>query len=211
MRISVIGSGRMGSGLVKTLASGQADLVWASRDPAKVARKVRELGLEGRVGVGTHADAFGADMIILALWHRDLPAFVEQYRTQLAGKVVVNIANPFTADFSDFTTPWDCSAAEEFQRMVPEARVVGAFKNAFWVVFDDPQFPEGDADCFVTSDDAEAKAMVMEALGGLPFRVLDGGGLQNCRTLERMTLFAREVALRHGFYPRIAWRLLGRV
>jgi predicted dinucleotide-binding enzyme/uncharacterized protein YciI len=209
MQISVIGSGRMGSGLVKTLARVYSDLLWVGLDSGEVVHKIRDLGLEGRVEAATHVQGFQTDIVILAMWHRDMPAFVEQHRSQLAGKIVINIANPFTADFNDFTTPWDTSAAEEFQRMAPEARVVGAFKNTFWAVFDDPSFPEGEADCFVTSDDADAKAIVMKALSGLPFRVLDGGSLKNSRTIERMTLFSREVAVRYGFYPRVTWRLLG--
>jgi predicted dinucleotide-binding enzyme/uncharacterized protein YciI len=209
MRISVIGSGRMGIGLIKSLASVYSDLLWVGRDRAAVRSQIQELGLEERVEAASHAEGLQAEIIILAMWHRDLEGLVQQYRPQLAGKIVVNIANPFTADFNGFTTPWESSAAEEFQRLLPEARVVGAFKNTFWVVFDDPSFPEGASDCYVTSDDEEAKRVVMAALQPLPFRVLDAGRLSNNRTIERMTLLAREIAVRYGFYPRVTWRLLG--
>ena len=60
----------------------------------------------------------------------------------LTGKLLIDISNPFNADYSDFVTPWDTSAAEELQRRFPQARVVGAFKNVFWEVFDHPQFGE---------------------------------------------------------------------
>ncbi|HLO04469.1 MAG TPA: NAD(P)-binding domain-containing protein [Symbiobacteriaceae bacterium] len=210
MQIAVIGSGSMGTGLVKVLAGAYESIIWAGRNPARIAQQIAEADLTGRVAAASHQEALAqAEIIILALWHRDLPGFVAQYRSQLAGTTLVHIANPFNEAFSDFTTPWDRSAAEEFQALVPEAHVVGAFKTTWWVVFDQPQFPEGLSDCYVTADDEEAKARVMEALRPLPFRVLDGGALPNNRIIERMTLFARELGRRYKHSPRISWRLLG--
>ena len=134
---------------------------------------------------------------------------VKQYRELLAGKILVQLANPFTEDFSDFTTAYDTSAAEQLAELIPTAHIVGAFKNIFWVVFDQPQFPEGIADVLVTGDDEAAKAAVMRLLDPLPFRILDGGALRNNRVIERMTLLSREIAIRYDHYPRVAYRLLG--
>jgi hypothetical protein len=210
MQLAVIGSGSMGTGLVKVLAGANERIIWAGRQPAQIAARIQEAGLTERVVAASHAEALDqAEMVILALWHRDLPDFVARYRSQLAGKILIHIANPFTEDFNDFTTPWDRSAAEEFQALIPEAHVVGAFKTTWWVVFDQPQFPEGLSDCYVTANDPEAKARVMAALAPLPFRVLDGGLLQNNRIIERMTLFSRELGRRYKHSPRISWRLLG--
>ncbi|UUZ93119.1 hypothetical protein LJK87_49370 [Paenibacillus sp. P25] len=49
----------------------------------------------------------------------------------------------------------------------------------------------------------------MRLLESVPFRVLDGGRLSNNRTIERMTLFEREVALRYGNYPYVSFRMFG--
>ena len=122
---------------------------------------------------------------------------------------LVDIANPFTEDFTDFTLDETTSAAEVLAATVPGARVVGALKNTFWVVLQDPEFPEGESDILVTGDDPDAKALVMGVLHPLPFRVLDAGPLRNSRTIERMTLLSREIALTYGHYPRTTWRLLG--
>lgn len=209
MQIAVIGSGRMGTGLIKSLAPLYPDVVWAGRSPEKIAQKIAELGLSGRVRAADHATGVQAGVIILTLWHRDTPAFVAQHGAALQGKIVVHIANPFNEEHDDFTTAWDTSAAEEFQRMVPGARVVGAFKTTMAATFDHPIFPEGRSDVLVAADDAEAKATVMDLLRPLPFRVLDAGGMINNRTIERMILMGREMALRYGYYPQAGWRLLG--
>ncbi len=210
MQIAVVGSGRMGTGLVKQLAAVHPSVMWAGRTPEEIRLRIDEMGLAGKVSATSHRDALAAaDIIILALWHHDLPQFIAPYRSLVAGKILIHIANPFNEQFDDFTTPWDRSAAEEFQALVPEARVAGAFKTTWWVVFDNPDFPEGPSDCYVTADDESAKAQVMEALRPLPFRILDGGTLRNNRIIERMTLFSRELGRRYGHSPRISWRLLG--
>ena len=80
-----------------------------------------------------------------------------------AGKLLIDISNPFNADYSDFVTPWDTSAAEELQRRFPQTRVVGAFKNVFWEVFDHPQFGETISDVLITGDDRNSESAIPSA------------------------------------------------
>jgi 8-hydroxy-5-deazaflavin:NADPH oxidoreductase len=208
-RVAVIGSGRMGRGLMRLLTPHWPGLLWGSRDPQRLVGTIGELGLAGQVEPVDHARAAQAEIVVLALWHHDAVAFARAHAGALAGRVVVDIANPFTEDFTGFTVPETTSAAEVLAQAAPGAHVVGAFKNTFWVVFDDPVFPEGPSDVLVAGDDPAAKRQVLELLAPLPFRALDAGGLANNRTIERMTLLGRELAVRHGHYPRISWRLLG--
>ncbi|MCC9311853.1 NAD(P)-binding domain-containing protein [Kitasatospora sp. RB6PN24] len=200
----------MGTALIGALSPHHRHILWASRDERRSADAVRRIGLDDHVRPADHEEAVKqADIIFLAIWHQDELDFVERHREHLAGKTLVQLANPFTADFTDLTTAYDTSAAEQLAEQIPEARVVGAFKNIFWVVFDQPQFPEGVSDLLVTGDDEAAKATVMRLLDPLPFRVLDGGTLRNNRVIERMTLLSREIAVRYDHYPRVAYRLLG--
>jgi NADPH-dependent F420 reductase len=209
MKISVLGTGRMGRGLVKSLAPQLDQLIWGSRSPEQVKGLADEIGLPTTVKPAAYEEALQADIVIPAMWFRDLLPWARENRQRLAGKIVVDIVNPFTADFTDFTTEWGTSAAEELQRAIPQSRVVGAFKNTFFRVFDAPVHHGVHSDVYVTSDDGAAKQQVMELIGPLPFRVLDGGSLKNNRTIERMTLFEREVALRYGHYPYVSFRLFG--
>lgn len=207
--VAVVGSGRMGSGLVDLLAA-HVDVVWASRHPGQLASRLPDLSHHDRVRPVDHSSALEADLLVLALWHDDAVAFVRRHAEELAGTVVVDIANPFTADFQGFSLPETTSAAEELAAAAPGARVVGAFKNTWWVVLADPgTFPEGPSDVLVTGDDAASKDLVMATFAPLPFRFLDAGALVNSRTVERMALLGRELAQRTGSYPRTGWRLLG--
>ncbi|ERK70650.1 NADPH-dependent F420 reductase [Leifsonia aquatica] len=208
-RLAVIGSGRMGDALVRLLAAHGGEVVWAGRAPERLQRTIDELGLVRVRPLGVREAIDVSDVIVLALWHQHALEFVSEHQRRLQGKIIVDIANPFTEDFTDFTLPETTSAAEELAEAVPGAAVVGALKNTFWVVFDDPQFPEGESDILVTGDDQHAKERVMSVFSDLPFRVLDAGRLRNNRTIERMTLLSREIAIRYDHYPRTTWRLLG--
>ena len=200
----------MGTALVRRLAPARPGLLWSGRDPESLARRADKLGLTTVPQIVSHDEAVRrADVLVLALWHDDALSFVQRHRDALEGRVVVDIANPFTDDFSDFTLPEATSAAERLAAEVPRTRVVGALKNTFWAVLDEPDFPEGPSDVLVTGDDDAAKALVCEVLAPLPVRVLDAGPLRNSRTVERMTLLSREIAVRYGHYPRTTWRLLG--
>ncbi|MEW9702224.1 NADPH-dependent F420 reductase [Paenibacillus sp. SI8] len=208
MKISVIGTGRMGKGLVNVLSPFVQELMWGSRSIEKVTGLVK-VGKYEFVKPVELTEALQADMIIHSLWFRDLQPWAAANKTRLAGKILVDIANPFTEDFNAFTLPWGTSAAEEMQRLLPHTTVVGAFKNTFYKVLEEPIYQDQQSDIYVTGDDESAKKIVMDVFDPLPFRVLDGGGLINNRTIERMTLFERELAIRYGCYPYISFRMFG--
>jgi predicted dinucleotide-binding enzyme len=134
---------------------------------------------------------------------------LEPHRQALAGKLLIDITNPFNDRYDDFILPWDTSGAEELQRRFPAARVVGAFKNVWWEVFDRPMFDGAPSDVYVVSDDADAKQQFLALVDGSPFRYVDAGRLMNARIVERMTLFSGELGQRYGYFPRMNWRLLG--
>jgi predicted dinucleotide-binding enzyme len=208
MKISIIGTGRMGQGIVKTISPVVIDLSWASRKVTRVEKLILENKLENIVPV-SYEEALEADVIIPTLWFKDLVPWAKTYKEKLVGKILIDITNPFNEDFTDFTLEWGQSAAEEIQKIIPDTKVVGAFKNTFFQVFNAPFFEGLKSDIYVTSDDAASKKIVMKLLSNMPFRIIDGGKLMNNRTIERMTLFEREIAIRYGNYPYVSNRIFG--
>jgi predicted dinucleotide-binding enzyme len=135
---------------------------------------------------------------------------IEPLRSKFDGKLWIDITNPFNERYDDFILPWDTSGAEEIQKHFPRARVVGAFKNVWWEVFDQPSFDGGVlSDVYVVGDDPAAKREFHELVDDSVFRFVDAGRLYNARFVERMTLFAAELGQRQGYFPRMNWRLLG--
>jgi predicted dinucleotide-binding enzyme len=208
MKVSVIGTGKMGKGIVKTLDSKVGNLYWSSRDIEKVTILAQELNLISTTTVST-LEALHADIIIPTLWFKDLIPWAIENKQLLAGKILIDIVNPFTEDFNDFSIDWGTSASEELQNTIPDTIIVGAFKNTFYKVFDQPIYDNLSSDVYVTSDDQNKKEIVMNLLKSTPFRVLDGGNLKNNRTIERITLFERELSMRYGSYPYVSNRIFG--
>jgi hypothetical protein len=206
--LGVLGTGRMGTRLAAMFARAGRRVVLGSRDADRAAAIVDELDLPG-LTAGCYSDALCAPTILPAIFIRDgLFDILDRSCRKLSGKVLIDISNPFNADYSDFVTPWDTSGAEELQRRFPQAKVVGAFKNVFWEVFDHPEFGETLSDVLITGNDEAAKAAFLRLAERTPFRYLDAGPLINSRTVERLTMITGNLGRQLNSYPRMNWRLL---
>ncbi len=207
-QLGVLGTGRMGPRLAAMFARAGRKVVLGSRDPDKAAAIVDELGIP-TLRAGRNADALAAAAVLPAVFLRDgLLDLLDCHCSRLRGKLLIDISNPFNADYSAFTTPWDTSSSELIQRRFPQARVVGAFKNVFWEVFDQPDFQGTLSDVLVTGDDPAAKSRLLELAEGTPFRYPDAGALENSRIVERLTFITGNLGRQLHSYPRMNWRLL---
>lgn len=194
-------------------AQARQSVILGSRNPNRAAAIVQELGQELDQELGqeldqatlssrSYADAADADIVLPAMLLRDgMLETLEPFRHQLDGKVYVDISNPFNDTYTDFILPWDTSGAEQIQHRFPKTRVVRAFKNVWWEVFDEPTFGDTVSNVFVISDDESAKSLLLGTVANNPFRYIDAGHLANARTIERITLLSGELGQRYGFFP----------
>lgn len=207
--VGILGTGRMGVRLARMFARAGRSVLLGSRDAARARRIVSGLR-EPRIHSGGYDDAMKAYAVLPAAFIRDgLFEWLEEYRPRLDAKLYIDIANPFNHDYTDFILPWNTSASEEIAKRFPRVRLVGAFKNVWWQVFDAPRFDGHVSDVYVVADDADAKSQFLALVEGTPFRYIDAGSLRNARTVERMTLLSGELGQRYGYFPRMNWRLLG--
>jgi 8-hydroxy-5-deazaflavin:NADPH oxidoreductase len=207
--IGILGTGRMAIRLAKLFADCGNEVILGSRTPERAKRIVGELGIK-TVRSGSYAQAVEAPVILPSMFLRDgMLDTLEPFRAKFDGKLFIDITNPFNDTYDDFILPWNISESEVIQQRFPKARIVGAFKNVWFEVFDSPVFDADHSDVFVVSDDERAKKEFMGLVEGSPFRYLDAGKLANARFVERMTLFIAELGRREGYFPRMNWRLLG--
>lgn len=183
MKITVIGAGNMGAAFVKQLTRAGHQVSVTARDAAKAAQVAA--AHPGARAVPVTGAAEGADAVVLATGYGDAASALRAVGN-LAGKVVVDITNPLTADYMGLTIGHGTSAAEEVAKAVPSAEVVKAFNTVFaQVLAEGADFGNGRiAEVFVASDSERAKQTARAIAESIGFAVVDAGPLKNARYLE---------------------------
>jgi hypothetical protein len=190
--IGVIGgTGPEGKGLAARFARAGLEVIIGSRSAergAEAAADVREIA-GGSVRGGTNADAAAADVIVVTLPYSGQAETLEALRDAIGDKILVSTVVPmqFAAGKVTMVQLEDGSAAEETQRILPRARVVGAFQNlAARKLFAVDQALEGDV--IVCSDDKDALRQVIWLAEQIPgLRGVNGGPLASSRYVEGIT------------------------
>ncbi|SMC29833.1 hypothetical protein SAMN02745857_04174 [Andreprevotia lacus DSM 23236] len=181
MNITLIGYGNMGSAIAKRALAAGHQVTLAGQDAAKAQAAAQAVG-SGWATVATAVAS--ADLVILATPFGAAEAVVRA-AGGLAGKVVIDISNPVTADFSGLAIGHTTSAAEEIQRLAPQAAVVKAFNTVFAQMFDGSAEVGGrPLQVFTASDDAAARQQVGDFITSLGYAAVDAGPLRNARLLE---------------------------
>ncbi|MEU4652075.1 NADPH-dependent F420 reductase [Nocardia fluminea] len=178
--ITIIGTGNMARTIGTLAVAGSNTVEVMGRDQSK-ADDLAEV-----LGGGTTAGKWGAvpagDIVITALLYDGVVPVVAEYGDALAGKVIVDISNPFNAAFDGLAHSEETSIAQEVAKVVPsDASVVKAFNTIFRNVLEN-----GRPNVFVAGDDAQAKAGVAAFIESLGLRPMDVGGLKMARWLEGM-------------------------
>lgn len=183
MKITVIGAGNMGSAFVKQLTRAGHEIRVTARDAAKAEAVAADN--PGTEAVATSGSAANADVVVLATSYEDSFDAL-QAAGDLKDKVVIDITNPVTADFSGLSVGYHTSAAEEIARTVPGAEVVKAFNTIFaQVLTEGADFGDGRrAPVFLAADSDRAKATARALAEGIGFETIDAGPLAQARHLE---------------------------
>ena len=189
MRIAVIGTGHAGRTLAQGFQRIGHDVVVGTRDPDATRGREEWHGLDVPLAA-LGMVAADADLVVNATnGQASLSALGEVGSDHLAGKVIVDVANPldFSQGFPPTLSVKDTdSLAEQLQRAFPEARVVKSLNTVTASVMVDPStVGDGDTTMFVAGDDAEAREQVSGLLRELGWRdIVELDGLQNARGLE---------------------------
>jgi predicted dinucleotide-binding enzyme len=190
--VSIIGSGNMASAIGALAVKGGNAVEVIGRDAAKT------VALASALGNGATAGTWGAapvgDIVILAVLFDSALPIVRQYGEALAGKIIVDITNPFNASATGLAIPDDTSVAQMVAEAAPaSARVVKAFNT----LFRDVLAAGGPLDVFMAGDDAQAKESLSAFIKGLGLRPQDTGDLSMAHWLEGAGLLSVGVG-RHG-------------
>lgn len=183
MNIAIIGMGNIGSGLAQVLAKTEHKVVVVDRDNGTAAaEKLRAEGIEVQ-GAAIDDAVKIADVIILSTPY-DAAAEVAK-QADFAGKIVIDVSNPVTADFSALQLGHSSSAAEEIARLMPGATVVKAFNTIFAQHYASGLRIDGQKlQTFIAADDESARETVKHLAEDMGLEARDAGQLANARYLE---------------------------
>lgn len=183
MNIAIIGTGNIGSGLARVLSKTEHDVVVADRgNGAASAEKLKAEGVEVRAAdIATAVK--GADIVILSTPY-DAAANVAK-KADFSGKIVIDVSNPVTADFSGLQVGHSSSAAEEIAGLIPGATVVKAFNTIFAQHYASGLKIDGKKlQTLVAADDEAARETVKSLAEDMGLEARDAGPLSNARYLE---------------------------
>ena len=184
MNVTIIGAGNMGRGIGTRLIAGGHKVTFVDVNPETAQKTAADLKAEAAT-----LDAPLGDVVVFAVWYGTNIELAKQLGTKLAGKVVVDIANPLNSTYDGLATAPDSSSAEDLARaVVAGAKVVKAFNTTYAGTLIAGEVAGQKLDVFIAGDDAGAKATVSQLVTDGGMRAIDAGPLHRARQIESMQL-----------------------
>ena len=191
-KIAILGgTGALGSGLAKRWAKAGHQIIVGSRtaDKAQEAANALPVASGGPKAQGaTNLDAARqGDIVVLTVPFSNHNALLEEIRDVVQGKIVIDAVVPLVPPkVAVVQLPAEGSAGMIAHKMIGDkARVVAAFQNvgAAKLQADEPIA----CDILVTSDDQEARKVVIGLIQDIGMRGVDAGPIANSAAADAMT------------------------
>jgi predicted dinucleotide-binding enzyme len=207
MRIAVIGSGSVGSGLARTWSALGHSVVIGSRSPEseRVFALVAEIG-NGVSAAGLADSVAGADVIVLAVPWGAAEASISNLG-DVSGRVFVDATNPFVRGLN-LGIGHTASGGEQVAEWASGARVVKALNIVDARLLDGRMLDDRYVTIPICGDDAEAKTVASGLISELGFDVVDAGALTNARLLEPLALLMIRLSMKKSLGAEIGFRVL---
>ena len=201
------GTGPAGTGLALRWARAGETIIIGSRE-AQRARDVAA-SIRGKIGFGAlvsgmenSAACAAADILVLTVPFEGQAALLKQLKSAITeGSILIDATVPLAASIGGRASRtlgvWQGSAAQQTAELVPRGvSVVAAFHNL------SADLLTGDAaldcDVIVCGDDPDAAQLTRELAAKIPgVRAIDGGKLENARTVEQITALLIGLNIRH--------------
>ena len=193
MNVTIIGAGNMGRGIGTRAVAGGHSVTFVDANPEVAEKAAADLKTAAKNGATVSASSIGdavlGDVVVLAVWYGTNIEIAKQLGAKLAGKVVVDIANPLNSTYDGLATAPDSSSAEDLAKAIAAgAYVVKAFNTTFAGTLLAGEAGGQKLDVFIAGDDADAKAKVSQIVTDGGMRAIDAGPLHRSRQIESMQL-----------------------
>ena len=215
MHVGVLGgTGPAGSGLAVRLASVGLEVTIGSRTKDRAQETVETLCARYPdrtflLDAGDNKRAASADVVVLATPWDAAAVTAKSVAPQLAGKVVISMANALAKVGDEFQPliPPRGSVAASVQAILPASQVAAAFHHLPARELADIEHPV-ESDVLICSDHPEATATTAEIVSLIPgCRALDSGKLSNAAPIESFAAVILQLNVRYK--TRTAVRVTG--
>lgn len=169
MRIAIIGKGNVGTALAAALKRCGHEIKFGHRDPKEPVREAAKWG----------------EIIILAVPYEAVPDAAKHVGPAADGKPLIDVTNALSETW-DLALGFTTSAAEELQKILPNAHVVKAFNTVFSQNQSSGKISGERLTAFIAGDDPVSKQAVMQLAKDIGFDPVDSGPLKSSRYLEPM-------------------------
>ncbi|MBT3554853.1 MAG: NAD(P)-binding domain-containing protein [Chloroflexi bacterium] len=207
MRIAVVGSGSVGTGLARAWSGLGHSVVIGSRSPEseRVVELLASLG-NGVSAAGLTESVADADVIVLAVpWGAaevSLSALGD-----LSGRLVIDATNPFVGGLN-LGIGYDDSGGEQVARWAAGAHIVKALNIVDARLLDGKKLDGREISIPICGDNKEAKRVIGELIAELGFDVIDVGELEISRLLEPLCLLMIKLSIKKSLGAEIGFRVL---
>ena len=113
MNVTIIGAGNMGRSIGTRLVAGGHSVTFVDANPEVAQQTAADVKAsakkDAKVSTAPLGDAELGDVVVLAVWYGTNIEIAKQLGAKLAGKVVVDIANPLNSTYDGLATAPDSS------------------------------------------------------------------------------------------------------
>ena len=188
MKTAIIGLGNIGKQVALNLIAGGQAVIVADHGPAKAQEFAKASNGNARAASVAAAIEEG-DIVIFAVYFDAIKSLLAEYRSKLAGKILVDPSNPIAPDGSGGfkkIIPQDQSSGQILAGLIPaRAKLVKAFGTlgAASLKAGARRSPEANV-LFYASDDRDAGNAVAELVKASGFAPLRVGGVDQSIRIE---------------------------
>ncbi|WP_277599945.1 NADPH-dependent F420 reductase [Bifidobacterium goeldii] len=178
--ITIFGAGNIGSAVAGIATKAGANVQVIDRNPDKAAAAA-----EGVTGAKFGEATITGDIVVLALPFPVYDEVLATYADQLAGKTVVDVANPIDFTTFDLALPAGYkSAAEYVAAKLPNSTVVKGFNTTFAATLATGENDGAPTVVQLASDNEDAKKSVAAFIEAAGLKTVDAGALKRAQYLE---------------------------
>jgi 8-hydroxy-5-deazaflavin:NADPH oxidoreductase len=183
--IGIIGAGKMGTTLAALWADAGYRVMVSSRKPDELRAIGQSIGHGVKTGTAQGAAEFGT-VIVIAVPYGSEPQVGQELASQLAGKVVIDLGNPYPerdGPMADEARRAGTGAASA--RFFPGVRLVRAFNAISYVSLRNNAHRPGDKVAIpIAADDPEARAVTERLARDAGFAPVFVGPLSTAKTFD---------------------------